>query len=167
MRKLGSRILQAGSLRLGGVALIALVIASCSSASAASRTPATATGSLTVSGALTGTFTQGAAVGCGAITSPGPTQLNGEVDFGDLRLRFLGSAGSDKLPLGGETLGLVDVSTASNSWSAGQDSPASLGTLTLSERAGDVIQGSIDATLTPDNGSTGTLHVTGSWSCHS
>jgi len=120
-----------------------------------------------VSGALTGTFTQGAAVGCGAITSPGPTLLNGEVDFGDLRLRFLGSAGSDKLPLGGETLGLVDVSTASNSWSAGQDSPASLGTLTLSERAGDVIQGSIDATLTPDNGSTGTLHVTGSWSCHS
>jgi hypothetical protein len=93
--------------------------------------------------------------------------LNGEVDFGDLRLHFFGFAGSDKLPLGGDGLGLVDVSTASNSWSAGQDSPASLGTLTLSQRAGDVTQGSIDATLTADTGSTGTLHVTGSWSCHS
>ncbi len=120
-----------------------------------------------MSGALTGTFTQGAAVGCGALTSPGPAQLNGEVDFGDLRLHFLGSAGSDTLPLGGHTLGLVTVSTASSTWSAGQDSPASAGTLTLSQRAGDVIQGSIDATFTPDNGSTGTLHVTGSWSCHS
>jgi hypothetical protein len=156
-------------LRFGGVTLIALLAAACSAGSTGATTSAAATGSFTLSGALSGTYAQSAALGCSAMTSPspGPTRLSGAVNFGDLRLRFLGFPGRNKLPLGGEGLGLVSISTASSSWSAGQDRPTSLGTLTLSQRAGHVIQGSIDATLISDYGSTQTLHITGYWSCRS
>jgi hypothetical protein len=154
---------------LGGVTLMALCAAACSSGSTDSTTSAAATGSLTLSGALSGTYAQTAALGCSATTGPisGPTRLSGQGNFGNLRLRFLGFPGSNKLPLGGNGLGLVSVSTASSSWSAGQDIPASLGTLTLSQRAGHAIQGSIDATLISDDASAQTLHVTGHWSCGS
>jgi hypothetical protein len=131
-----------------------------------SATSPDASGSLNLSGALSGTFAQSTASGCFAMTTPGPAQLSGEVDFGDLRMRFLGTPGSITLPLGGQGLGLVDISAASSSWSAGQDSPASRGTLTLSQQPGHVIEGSIDATLIPDYGSTQTLHISGGWSCH-
>lgn len=120
-----------------------------------------------MSGALSGTFAESTVLGCLATTNLGPTELSGEVNFGDVRLRFLGTPGSITLPLGGESLGLIDISTGSSGWSAGQDSPASRGTLTLSQRAGHVIEGSIDATLIPDYGSTQTLHISGGWSCHS
>jgi hypothetical protein len=147
-----------------GFALLALFAAACSSGSTPSDSPI---GSVTLSGALAGTFAQGAMLGCSVMTSPGPPQLSGEVNFGDLRFRFLGFAGSTTLPLGGQSLGLVDISNVSSSWSAGQDSPSSFGTLTLSRRTRGVIQGLIDATLTPDQGSTQTLHIKGSWSCQS
>ena len=165
MWKTGSRVWSPGSLRLCGVALLAVLGASaCSSGPSPSDSPG---GSLTLSGALAGTFAQSTASGCSAATSPGPGQLSGQVSFGDLRLRFLGTPGSTTLPLGGQGLGLIEISNSSSSWSAGQDSPSSLGTLTLSQRAGGAIQGSTDATLTPDNGSSQTLHVKGTWSCRS
>lgn len=157
-------IWSASSLRVGGVALVALAATACSTGPA---TIAPANGSVTLSGALSGTFDESATPGCGATASSGPTVFNGDINFHDISLRFLGFSGSNNMPLGGNGLGLITIDTASGSWSAGQDAPMSLGTLTLSQHAGGVIQGSVNATLIPLQGSTQTLHVTGHWFCRS
>ena len=72
------------------------------------------------------------------------------------------------MPLGGESgLGMVSVGSASGTsdWEAGQESPTSSGTLTLSQGTAGSIDGSVDATLAPMKGSSTPLHISGGWTC--
>jgi hypothetical protein len=57
------------------------------------------------------------------------------------------------------------VANGADEWSAGQSTPTSSGTLTLSETSGGAVRGSVDASLTPLRGSSAQLHVSGGWSC--
>ena len=142
-------------------------------------------GTLALSGAITATATartQHTGSGCRVISStPAPPatapvgkSLTGEVDFDDgsavVVLTFSGAATTLTLPLPGELKvpgppGTVGISVSGADWSAGQSSPTSSGTLTLSLASGGTIHGSVDASLTPLRGSSTPLHIVGSWFC--
>ena len=143
-------------------------------------------GSLTLSGAMTATVTAGAQdtkASCRVVktpplppaTAPIDVSLTGEVDFGSgstrVVLTFLGAPTTLTLPLPGELTvpgppGLVGINANGTAvWSAGQSSPTSSGTLTLSVIGGGKIHGSVDASLAPMRGSSAQLHIAGSWSC--
>lgn len=142
-------------------------------------------GTLALSGAITATVTartQHTGSGCRVISStPAPpattpvgTTLTGEVDFGSsslaVVLTFLGAPTTWTLPLPGESSvpgppGSVGISANGAEWWAGQSSPTSSGTLTLSLTSGGTIHASVDASLAPLRGSSTPLHIAGSWSC--
>ena len=143
-------------------------------------------GSLTLSGAITATVTAGTQdtrAACRVVkspplppaTTPIDVSLTGEVDFGSgstrVVLSFLGAPTTLTLPLPGELKvpgppGLVGISAnGTAAWSAGQSSPTSSGTLTLSVIGGGRIHGSVDASLAPLRGSSAQLHIAGSWNC--
>jgi hypothetical protein len=175
----------------GMIAVLALFVSA--TGCGASSTPTTGTpagsaaptGALTLSGAMTATMTAGSqhtGWGCRVInlppvppaTTPVDTSLTGEVDFdsssGAIVLAFSGAATTLTLPLPGELTvpgppGSVAVSANGADWSAGQSSPTSSGTLTLSLTRGGTIHGSVDANLAPLRGSSAQLHVAGSWNC--
>lgn len=171
---------------LGTVMVFALLLTSTSCASGTPPTPSLATpgqtpsGSLTLSGAIIATVTAGtqnSRAGCRAISQMPPPPatnitffLTGEVDFGSglsvVVLRFMGVAGTTKLPLPGESLpGFVVIATSGSEWHAGQSSPTSSGTLTLARSGGGAIHGSVDASLAPLRGSAAHLLLAGSWNC--
>jgi len=176
---------------LAGLVLVALTAGGCASEAAqrGSPTPSIApsavgsgsSGSLTLTGALTGNLAFGAqrsAAGCpspGFSSVQGANDLEGEVDFGsgfsEIYLEFAGVPGANTLPFSGETTTpgprFVTVETASgdSEWYAGQMSPTSSGTLTLSSGTNGSIRGSVDATLAPLRGSSQSLHVSGTWDC--
>ncbi len=98
------------------------------------------------------------------VAPPPPTQvaLTGTVDFSDdsstVALRFTGGPGTFTLPLSGELTtpgppGFVEIiGYGSSEWAAGQSSPTSSGTLTLSRTSTGTtgtIHGSVDAWLAP------------------
>jgi hypothetical protein len=100
--------------------------------------------------------------------------LKGVVDFGSTSpavvLTFVGAPTTWTLPLPGESRvpgppGSVGISANGADWWAGQSSPTSSGTLTLSLTGGGTIHGSVDASLAPLRGSSIPLHIAGSWSC--
>jgi hypothetical protein len=145
-------------------------------------------GSLSLSGALSGVVSVGPQrpavdrLPCQPMQEPSlsngrtmpagtPITLEGEVDFdsgqSQVFLRFVGGLGASRMPLAGDTQpGSISLSSASGaSWEAGQSSPTSSGTLTISQAADGTIHGSVDATLAPSRGSSTTLHVSGSWTC--
>lgn len=149
-------------------------------------------GTLALSGAITATVTAGTqhtGSGCRVIsstpappattpalpaTTPVSTTLKGEVDFGSgssaVVLTFFGGPTTWTLPLSGESQvpgppGAVGISASGADWWAGQSSPTSSGTLTLSVSEGGTIHGSVDASLAPLRGSSTPLHIAGSWNC--
>jgi hypothetical protein len=142
-------------------------------------------GTLTLSGAITATVTaraQHTGSGCRVIsstplppaTTPVDTSLTGDVDFAYgsavVVLTFSGAATTLNFPLPGNLKvqgppGTVGISVNGTDWSAGQSSPTSSGTLTLSLGTGGRIFGAVDASLAPLRGSLTPLHVAGSWSC--
>ena len=153
------------AVRTGVVLASLLVGTSCGSATPAARV---AQGSLTLSGAITRTVTAGtqkAGTGCSIVdistglASPPPAdlELTGTVDFSagstDVALKFLGGVGTFKLPLAGELQSpgppgsVAIVAANSETWAAGQDSPMSSGTITLSKTTTGTIHGSVDANL--------------------
>jgi hypothetical protein len=142
-------------------------------------------GTLVLSGAITATVTAGTqqtGLGCRVIdstpappaTTPIDKSLTGEVDFDHgaalVVLTFSGAATTSTLPLPGELKGpgppgTVGISANGREWSAGQSSPTSSGTLTLSVSEGGTIHGSVDASLAPLRGSSTPLHIAGNWNC--
>ena len=175
----------------GTFAVVALFLASTScgavpaSSSGAQGGSVAPRGTLTLSGAMTATLTVGTqhtGTGCHVTSSTPPppatnpvsTTLTGEVDFGSsspaVVLTFLGAPTTWTLPLPGESSvpgppGAVGISAKGADWWAGQSSPTSRGTLTLSLTSGGTIHGSVDASLAPLRGSSTPLHIAGSWSC--
>ena len=175
----------------GTFALLALFLTSTSCGAAPAPSSGTRAGSvapngtLALSGAMTATVTAGTqhtGYGCRVInsppvppaTTPVETSLTGEVDFHSsstvVVLTFSGAATTWTLPLPGEWTvpgppGTVAVSANGAGWSAGQSSPTSSGTLTLSLTRSGAIHGSVDANLAPLRGSPAQLHVAGSWNC--
>lgn len=169
--------------RLKPLAVVAVVLASaCEPTGAPSITPTQSasargvlvvSGSLVLSGAITETVTaqsRGSTRGCRAL---GPS-LQGEVDFGSgastISVRFEGPPGTTRLPLEGRaTPGVyfVEIVAASSGalWRAGQDTPAGVGTLMLSQDGSGAVRGSVDTALAPLRGTSSTLHAKGSWIC--
>lgn len=173
------------------VLMIAAVLTSCGPASETAphvgtgNARAIPSGTLTLSGAITATVkaaTHGDAAGCKVLTftppppatTPIDTSLTGQLAFGSgataMELQFSGAPTTLQLPLPGELTvpgppGMLSISAAGATWLAGQDSPTSSGTLTLSQPTGGTIRGVVDATLAPLRGSSGALHVVGDWSC--
>lgn len=82
-------------------------------------------------------------------------------------LSFQGVAGITRMPLPGASIpasvGIIGASTGE--WYAGQSSPSSSGTVTLSGSGRGAIHGSVEASLALLRGSSSQLHVAGSWNC--
>ena len=167
--------------------VILLAATSCGQGSGSSVAPG---GSLTLSGSMSGRVTAGTQdsnTGCfitdistTGLASPSPPEvaLTGVVDFSadssSVALRFTGAPGTFALPLSGELAapgppGFVEITGyGSSEWTAGQSSPTSSGTLTLSTTSTGTtgtIHGSVDAWLAPLGATTARLHVVGTWSC--
>jgi hypothetical protein len=106
--------------------------------------------------------------------SPLMTTLEGVVHFGSasgaVSLHFVGGPGLWELPLPGETTypgppGSVVVTVNGRQWSGGQSSPASSGSLILSDGSARSIRGSLNATLAPSSTDAAGLKVVGTWTC--
>lgn len=164
--------------------LAALAIAACGGpASPSGTTPPR--GSLTLTGAVSEHVAQrtpDAQSWCHAsmFTPPPPalsplmTTLEGVVHFGSgsgaVSLHFVGGPGLWELPLPGETTypgppGSVVVTVNGRQWSGGQSSPASSGSLILSDGSARSIRGSLNATLAPSSTDAAGLKVVGTWTC--
>jgi hypothetical protein len=162
------------------VLMLLITATSCDSGTARAR------GSLMLSGAITSIVTAGnqdTGAGCAATTittglpptTPPEVALTGTVDFSSgttsVALRFMGAPATFNLPLPGELQvpgppGFVEViANGSGEWSAGQSSPTSSGTLTLSKTTSGAIHGSVDAILAPLRATTTPLHIVGTWTC--
>lgn len=161
----------AAGLRYAAVASVALVLAGCSGTAASSPAEKPkSTGSLQVSGAISGTLTETASQS-GIACTAGNGQFNGTVQFdGDgtrLVLTFLGGPGTTSLPLpGNKPPAIVSIRDSKGAtWSAGQVAPTSHGELTLSSGPGTGVQGSLNAALAPGREGASTLEAHGEWVC--
>jgi predicted component of type VI protein secretion system len=130
-------------------------------------------GSLTLSGAISGTLAAMAQGQQNSCSSTGNT-IQGAVQFGAgsdaVVVHFQGVPGTTNLPLpGASTPGatVVTVFTLSESasWVAAQFEATSGGQVTFSAATDGLISGSINATLAPVKGSVGSLHLQGHWTC--
>lgn len=175
----------------GTMVALGITMSSVGCAPATATSPrVAATGSLVFTGAITATVAENTQTraDCQMTTStplppatdPVVVTLTGRVSFGSgsgaVSLTFAGGPGTWNLPLPGEikpvspgvigTPALVRITSAGGAvWTAGQDSPASSRTVTLSKSGTGAVHGAIDAVLAPVGESSATLHATGAWSC--
>ncbi len=130
---------------------------------------AKAGGSLTFSGAFTGTFAEVPQSKSGERCSLSKSLATGQVEFGSsphsANLRYSLPASGTKLPPKTSSTAAVVVSTKKGTWESSEIQLSSSGSVHFSRGSAGASRATIDATLVQVPGAATRLRVRGSWTC--